>query len=58
MVGLRYKNGRWDVSSGTLPWFPTTTLKASTLEEAKPSAIRVVQAYLRKNLAALDPLNK
>lgn len=58
MVGLTYKGGKWVVSSGTLPWFPNTTLKAQKLVEAKPAAIRVVQAFLRKNVTELDPFSK
>jgi len=57
-IELSYKEGKWAVTSGTLSWFPRSVLKATTLEEAKPAAVRVVQAFLKKNLAALDHLNK
>lgn len=58
MVDLTYKSGKWGVTSGTLPWFSKAILKATTLAEAKPAAIRVVQAFLRKNILALDPYSK
>lgn len=58
MISLDYKDGKWAVQSGTLAWFPRSVLKATTLVEAKPAAVRVVQAFLRKNLAVLDPFNK